>query len=127
MHFYRYPTSKLPEMRGYILLGMDAPVLTREDAGKGLFLIDATWRYVGVMLRQACSRSSFEVRSLPKELMTAYPRRQLDCPEPDKGLASIEALYAAYAILGYDTEHLLDGYHWKESFLSLNKDFFSRL
>jgi pre-rRNA-processing protein TSR3 len=57
-------------------------------------------------------------RSLPSHYKTAYPRRQLDCPDPERGLASIEALYAAYSILGRSTDGLLDRYHWKEEFLS---------
>jgi pre-rRNA-processing protein TSR3 len=36
-------------------------------------------------------------------------------------LASIEALYMAYHLLGRPTEGLLDGYRWAEVFLELNE------
>jgi pre-rRNA-processing protein TSR3 len=35
-------------------------------------------------------------------------------------LASVEALYAAYHILGRPTAGLLDHYRWAEAFLRLN-------
>ena len=59
-------------------------------------------------------------RSLPGHFVTAYPRKQEDCPDPERGLASVEALYIAHQILGHDTEGLLEHYHWKEKFLEKN-------
>ena len=41
---------------------------------------------------------------------------------PAVGLATIEAIYAAYRVLGRDTTGLLDGYHWAEPFLELNPE-----
>lgn len=120
MDFYTYPNASLPDLTGYILLDMTAPVLSRDDAGHGIFLIDATWRYAEVMLRQIPGHEGFIRRSLPVTALTAYPRRQDDCIDPARGLASIEALFIAYAILGYDTNGLLDNYHWKERFLKEN-------
>lgn len=61
-----------------------------------------------------------ETRSLPTHFKTAYPRRQEDCPNPEAGLASIEALYITYYILGRSTEILLDNYYWKKEFIGLN-------
>jgi ribosome biogenesis protein Tsr3 len=43
--------------------------------------------------------------------------------DPDNGLASVEALYLAYHILGRPTDGLLDQYHWGEEFLRLNSLF----
>jgi hypothetical protein len=40
--------------------------------------------------------------------------------DPDNGLASIEALYLAYHILGRPTAGLLDHYHWADAFLEAN-------
>jgi pre-rRNA-processing protein TSR3 len=59
-------------------------------------------------------------RSLPPSLRTAYPRRQTLCPDPARGLASVEALFAAYRILGRDVDGILDGYLWRERFLVTN-------
>jgi len=61
-----------------------------------------------------------EQRSLPSYLRTAYPRRQTGCPNPNTGLASVEALYAAFLILGRPTTTILDHYYWKNTFLSIN-------
>ena len=38
--------------------------------------------------------------------------------DPPQGLASIEALYVAMKVLGFDDPSLLDGYHWKDEFLA---------
>ena len=40
--------------------------------------------------------------------------------DPDNGLASVEALFAAYRILGRPTDGFLDHYHWAAEFLHLN-------
>ncbi len=115
--FLTYPQDSLPPLEGYCLLTIDAPVLTAEDASLGLLLVDATWRYAGMM----CSRlPKLPARSLPKNLRTAYPRKQTACPEPEQGLASIEALFAAFLITARDPEGLLDNYHWREEFLRKN-------
>jgi pre-rRNA-processing protein TSR3 len=118
--FFSYPSKQLLDLSGYILLGMDAPELSREDNNKGIFLIDATWRYAQKMFHQIPNHHSLTIRSIPSCFVTAYPRRQDDCPDPSKGLASIEALYIAYLILERDPSGLLDSYHWKEKFLEIN-------
>jgi pre-rRNA-processing protein TSR3 len=40
--------------------------------------------------------------------------------DPGNGLASVEALYLAYHLLGRPTEGLLDHYHWAVEFLRIN-------
>lgn len=118
--FFTYPTSVLPETSSYLLLAIDAPPLLPSDANHGLFLLDATWRYAAKMLQFVENRVSIEKRSIPRGFRTAYPRCQNDCPNPEEGLASIEALYIAYVILGRNPEGLLDGYYWKGLFLEKN-------
>lgn len=125
MRFIEYPKGVLPALEGYILLSVDAPVLTEEDHKRGLFLLDGTWRYAAVM-EQTLSQQTPALyqrlvrRALPTHLRTAYPRYQTMCPEPDQGLASVEALYAAYCLMGRNPEGLLNGYYWKEEFLTKN-------
>ena len=51
---------------------------------------------------------------------TAYPRVSKLGTDPDNGLASIEALFLAYHLLGRPTVGLLDHYHWAEDFLRAN-------
>lgn len=120
--FFRYPKCTLPDLSGYLLFTLDAPPLTRADAEHGLFIVDSTWRYVETMVRFVEKKSNLIRRSLPPEWRTAYPRRQDDCPDPERGLASIEAIYAAYQILGRDTSGLLDNYHWRDQFLEINRN-----
>jgi pre-rRNA-processing protein TSR3 len=121
MQFFTYPQAKPPRLTGYLLLTRDAPPLSKEDAALGLFLIDGTWRHATTMLKQLPLPHLFQKRSLPSHFQTAYPRTQQDCPDPTRGLASIEALFLAYSILGRETEGLLDHYYWCESFLRKNE------
>jgi pre-rRNA-processing protein TSR3 len=119
--FFTYPKETLPDLSRYLLLTLDAPPLTKKDALHGLFLIDGTWRHAQTMFSQLPTPHLFSSRSLPNHFQTAYPRRQDDCLDPKRGLASIEALYIAYQILGRPTDGLLDHYHWKDLFLLKNK------
>jgi pre-rRNA-processing protein TSR3 len=116
LDFYTYPKARLPDLTGYILLKVGAPPLTKDDAGKGLLLIDGTWRLAQIMEKMLPLK--LEVRSLPIRIKTAYPRRSTFCSNPDEGLASVEALYLAHYILGLQTEGLLDHYYWKDQFLN---------
>ena len=43
--------------------------------------------------------------------------------DPDAGLATIEAIYAAYTHLGWATDGLLADYYWADEFLALNQEF----
>lgn len=122
--FFSYPHAKLPNLSGYLLLTLDAPLLTSNDQANGLFVLDSTWRYAKKMLNFVESQCLIQKRSIPSQFRTAYPRRQEDCSDPDRGLASIEALYIALSILGRPTEGLLDNYHWKDDFLELNLNYF---
>ncbi len=119
--FYRYPDGiPLVDFSEYVLLDIDGEPLSSHDAHKGLFLIDATWRLAGKMLKTLAPILPKERRSIPLGVRTAYPRRQQDCIDPSAGLASIEALYVAHIILGRPVEDLLNQYHWKDIFLSMN-------
>jgi len=122
IQFFTYPKDPLPMLDGYVVLEVGAPELTLDDAQLGLCLFDATWRYAEVMTRQSSQFLEKTVkRSIPNNIRTAYPRRQDDCSDPELGLASVEALFVAYHIMGRSTEGLLDHYHWKEKFLILNQ------
>ncbi len=111
--------STWPDVRGFVLLKVGAPVLSTKDKGKNLLLLDGTWKLAAVMEKQL--PPGLEARSLPSGFVTAYPRRQTECPDPTAGLASIEALYLAYLALGENPSGLLDCDHWKNQFLEINK------
>lgn len=117
LRFFIYPRDPWPDLSSYILLSMNAPLLSQEDAHHGLLLLDGTWRRAASM-EENCP--AIERRSLPSDLRTAYPRRQTDCPDPELGLATVEALYIAHCLLHRSLEGLLDHYYWKDEFLRLN-------
>ena len=118
LHFVTYPTQPLPPLEEYLQLDFDGPPLNADDAGRGIFLIDGTWKAAAVMGRKA---PELEKRSLPANFLTAYPRKQTKCLEPERGLATLEALYIAHLALGYNVEGLLDYFYWKDEFLAMNE------
>ena len=118
--FFTYPYKMLPDLTGYIVLTLDGPPLTEADKNSGFLIVDATWRYAAKMMKPLENQPQFIYRSLPAHFRTAYPRRQNDCPDPDRGLASIEAIYLSYMLAGRDTSGLLDNYYWKNEFLTIN-------
>jgi len=119
-HFVRYPCKVLPDLTGYCLLTIDAPLLSEQDKELGLFLIDGTWKYAQTMEKSIPKDAPLIKRSLPSHFRTAYPRYQTACSEPERGLASIEALYIAFLLTNRSCEGLLENYHWKEEFLNMN-------
>jgi pre-rRNA-processing protein TSR3 len=116
--FYTYPEDPLPNLEGYLLLKVGAPPLSEADKDKGILLIDGTWKLASLMEKQLPMK--LEERSLPGLWQTAYPRRQTDCPDPNAGLSSVEALFLTYRFLGRSTEGLLDQYYWKDLFYEIN-------
>ena len=106
--FFTYPRCTLPDLSSYLLLTTDAPPL-QPDETKGLMLLDGSWKMAARMERNLPLPTVR--RSLPR-VQTAYPRRQ----EEPYGLATVEALFLAYLILGRPVDGLLDHYHWKELF-----------
>lgn len=111
---YPHPDARVPA--GYVRLGLGGPELTHADARCGLLLLDGTWRLTAAMER---SFSHLPVRSL-SGWHTAYPRVSKLFDDPPQGLATIEALFAAYCILGRDTAGLLDAYRFRDEFLERN-------
>ena len=110
--------DSLPNLNGYLLLAVGAPPLKKEDNAHGLLILDGTWRYAEKMMKMVDSHVQIERRSLPAYSNPPIPRRQEDCPDPERGLASIEAIYLAYCILGRDPSGLLNHYYWKDQFLT---------
>src|SRR5262249_32155530 len=81
--FLTYPVKALPPLEGYIRLAADGPELSVADAGKGVLLLDGSWRWADSM-----NRAFLEVppRSL-RGWKTAYPRVSKRGTDPDNGLA----------------------------------------
>lgn len=127
--FVRYPDcllgNQLPPLEGYILLDIDGEELSAADTAP-LVLLDATWKYAAIMRKTIRQLERCVFRKLPEGWRTAYPRYQTGCSDPLWGLASVEALYAAYTTTGRSTKGLLDNYYWNELFEKNNADFLAR-
>jgi pre-rRNA-processing protein TSR3 len=105
------------ELRDYVRLGPEGKPLSSGDSTRGLLLLDASWRWARIMTRDF---QHVPERALPN-YRTAYPRKSKRGTDPSNGLASVEALFLAYRILGRPTEGLLDLYRWADEFLRLNE------
>lgn len=99
----------------FTLLAVDAPALTEADAHRPLLLLDSTWRLLPRLMQSL--RGAPVRRSVDPRLVTAFPRRTRDGTDPPTGLASVEALFAAYAALGQRDDALLADYYWRDEFL----------
>lgn len=121
--FWKHPTRGDEPLEGYVRLGLEGPLLGAADSHYGLLVLDGTWRLAEAM---TADFAELPVRSL-HSWQTAYPRSSKLYQDPAAGLATIEALYAAYVQLGRDTAGLLDQYHWREEFLDQNQTLIAAL
>ena len=109
-------TDLVYDATDHIVLAVDAPLLSDRDHGT-LLLLDATWKLLPQL--ESCLRGQPIYRSLPRDILTAYPRKSSDGSDPSNGLASVEALFIARLIMGDRDESLLEQYYWKDDFLRL--------
>jgi pre-rRNA-processing protein TSR3 len=114
--FWDFPVQHSESTDNYVCLSIDGPQLSPQDAQKGLLVLDATWKLARRMQPQF---AAVPTRSLP-DWHTAYPRKSKTHADPDRGLATIEAIYLAYRILNRDTTGLLQHYFWADEFLRSN-------
>lgn len=119
IEFIDYDHTSRVDVGRRLLLHTDGPLLSPADAALGLDLlvVDCAWRRVPTLMRMI--DGELVHRRLP-ELITAYPRVSRIFEDPSCGLASVEALYAALALLGAPRPELLEGYYWAEAFLAAN-------
>jgi pre-rRNA-processing protein TSR3 len=115
--FLNHPVKERPPLEGYVRLAAEGPGLSAADTGCGLLLLDGSWRWAAAMTRDF---EDVPPRSLAG-WRTAYPRVSRLGTDPDNGLASVEALFVAYHLLGRPTTGLLDHYRWAAEFLRLNE------
>jgi pre-rRNA-processing protein TSR3 len=119
--FLNHPVKDPLSLEGYVRLAAEGPSLSSVDARAGLLLLDGSWRRATAMTRDF---AAVPPRSL-HSCRTAYPRISKLGTDPDNGLATVEALYLAYCILGRPTTGLLDHYRWADEFLRLNETLLS--
>lgn len=114
--FRTFPNPIPEPLDNYVKLGFGGPVISEEDASGGLLILDGTWKLAD---RMDNDYRNVPIRSLP-EVKTAYPRTSKIYDDPLGGLATIEAVYVAFELMGRDTSGLLDHYYWADKFLELN-------
>lgn len=117
VRFVNHAKDRRIDATGRILLHPDGEPITGADAGRGLLILDCAWRRVPELLAQVDGDPPR--RSLPA-LATAYPRKSRTFADPERGLASVEALYAALLLLGEERRELLRGYRFADRFLEAN-------
>jgi pre-rRNA-processing protein TSR3 len=117
IRFVSFARSRRLDGSGRVLLHPDGELIGPSDRGRGILLLDSSWRKLPELL--ATIDGDPPRRRLPA-LSTAYPRKSSVFADPAQGLASVEALYAALALLGTPHPELLEGYRWAESFLAAN-------
>ncbi len=120
--FWKFPKRGPVPLEGYVRLGLGGPPLTPDDQARGLLILDGTWRYAAAMERDY---AGLPVRSLGP-WQTAYPRTSKLFEDPAAGLATIEALVAAYVQMGRPIDGLLDSYQWRAEFLDRNRELIQR-
>jgi len=112
-----YDSSRRLSAGKRLFLSPEGELISERDRGLSLLLIDCAWRKVPSLLKTI--DGELIPRRLPP-LVTAYPRKSMVFEDPLEGLASVEALYAALALLGEVHPELLAQYHWREQFLAAN-------
>lgn len=117
IRFVAYRPGRRIDGVGRVLLHPESELLSERDRGKPLLLVDCAWRHLPELL--ACVDGEPVRRRLPA-LDTAYPRSSKVGEDPSTGLASVEALYAALALMGEERSELLAGYRWTDDFLAKN-------
>ena len=119
----RYPLFHLPKaktsrlLKGYILLAIDAlPYRSRSRTGP-----PPTRRHFALReLMQRQLACPLEIRSIPDGFSHRLSQKAQGRPAAS---ATVEALFI-HALLGRNTEGLLDGYHWSKQFFELNEKAF---
>ncbi len=117
VRFVDYDPERRVDAVGRVLLHTEGELLGPADGALGLFLIDCSWRRVESLTRVV---DGAPIRRRLPTLQTAYPRRSTTFEDPGEGLASVEALYAALALMGRPRRDLLDSYRWADEFLRRN-------
>lgn len=118
VRFVEYAPGRIVPVDGRVLLHTEGELLVPADAGRGLLVLDCAWRRVPTLAQVLTGEV---VRRRLPPLRTAYPRRSTTFQDPLEGLASVEALYAALALVGTRRPDLLAAYRWADTFLELNR------
>jgi pre-rRNA-processing protein TSR3 len=123
------PDFRLIPTRGGVELGpLRSPVLLHPEGAcltawtgtgappDGIAAIDCVWSRVPTLLGRIQGRLP-ALYKIPEGFVTAYPRTNKQGADPDRGLATIEAIFLAAALLGRWDPTLLSRYAFCRRFL----------
>ncbi len=116
-----------------VLLHHEGECLTKLSAQlppvAAIACVDCVWRRLPKLLGKLQWKDGEEpaLGRIPSGFVTAYPRVGLPEHDPEGGLATIEALFVAAAILGQWDPSLLSRYYFGAKFIGLNAERFLAL
>lgn len=117
-------------LKSPVLLHPDGECLTKIRSSRGgisgIAAIDCVWRRVDAILSRIAAPLPVLGR-IPDGFQTAYLRKSSYGFDPDGGLATIEAIFAARALLGHWQPDLLSKYPFGRAFVELNRGRFLEL
>jgi pre-rRNA-processing protein TSR3 len=93
---------------------------------QGIATIDCVWNRLDVLMRRISGQLPILAR-IPNGFETAYPRRSAQNTDPEGGLATIEAIFVAAALLGNWDITLFSEYYFGGKFVDLNRELFLKL
>jgi ribosome biogenesis protein Tsr3 len=113
-------------LKSSVLLHPEGECLTKIKSSMGIAAIDCVWRRVEPILSRIAAPVPVLAR-IPDGFQTAYLRKSSFGFDPDGGLATIEAIFAARALLGDWQPDLLSKYPFGRAFVELNEKRFLEL
>jgi pre-rRNA-processing protein TSR3 len=115
--------STLGPLKAKILLHHEGECLStlreKYTISDGLACVDSIWRRLPRLI-EMIERPLPLLAKIPNGFVTAYPRKSRLYEDPDGGLATIEAVFIAAAMLGHWDETLLSEYYFSQSFIEAN-------
>lgn len=114
-----------------ILLHPDGACLTqwnRAEPVSAFASVDCVWRRLpAILLRLSWVGAPATLAKIPEGFVTAYPRVGNSAAEPPGGLATVEALFTAAALLGNWDPSLLSRYYFGKAYVERNAQRFLEL
>lgn len=118
--------GKIGPLSAPLLLHHEGECLTnlRQELGRvpAIASIDCVWRRVAHLVAKTAWVDGVRPRlaRIPDGFCTAYPRVGSPSTDPATGLATIEALFIAAALVGHYDPTLLARYYFAERFIEIN-------
>jgi pre-rRNA-processing protein TSR3 len=94
----------------------------RSEIATAIACIDCVWRRLPALEKRLAWGAKPGLRTkIPEGFKTVYPRVGFGQSDPESGLATIEAIFIAAALLGNPDTSLLSKYYFAKEFLEVNR------